>query len=208
MKEKGLLVVVSGFSGAGKGTLIKKLLAAHNCYSLSVSATTRAPRNGEVDGREYHFLTKERFEEMICNDELLEYAQYVQNYYGTPRSFVEAEMQKGQNVLLEIEIQGAAKIREKFPAAVLIFVAPPSAGELEKRLTGRGTESAETIRKRLNRAVEESAWMKEYDYLLINDDLDAAAEKLHNLITSQQLKMTNNLDTVEEICKDLAVHFS
>ena len=141
--SKGILAVVSGFSGAGKGTVMKRLLEKHDDYALSISVTTRAPRQGEEDGREYFFRTKEEVEKLIADDQLLEYAEYVGNYYGTPRFYVEEMLSKGKNVILEIEIQGAMKIKEKIPEAVLIFVTPPSIKELEERLTGRGTESQE-----------------------------------------------------------------
>ena len=137
LKKKGMLAVISGFSGAGKGTLMKRLLNEYDNYSLSISATTRDPRPGERDGVDYFFVTKERFQEMIQNDELLEYAKYVDNYYGTPKAYVESEMEKGRDVILEIEIQGALKIKAKFPETVLIFITTPSAEELKKRLMHR-----------------------------------------------------------------------
>ena len=134
--NKGILVVVSGFSGAGKGTVMKRLMEKYDDYALSVSATTRKPRPGEEDGREYFFRTRDEFEKLIEEDALLEYAQYVENYYGTPRSYVEEQLQAGRNVILEIEIQGAMKIKEKIPEALLVFVTPPTVEELERRLTG------------------------------------------------------------------------
>ena len=137
MNKKGILVVVSGFSGAGKGTLMKMLMENYDNYSLSISATTRAPREGEVNGKDYFFVTKEEFQRMINNDELLEYAQYVDNYYGTPRSYVESELEKGKDVILEIEIQGALSIHGRYPDSLLIFVTPPSAKELKRRLINR-----------------------------------------------------------------------
>ena len=154
--NKGILVVVSGFSGAGKGTVMKRLMEKYDDYALSVSATTRKPRPGEEDGREYFFRTRDEFEKLIEEDALLEYAQYVENYYGTPRSYVEEQLQAGRNVILEIEIQGAMKIKEKIPEALLVFVTPPTVEELERRLTGRGTETAQVIADRLARAGEEA----------------------------------------------------
>ena len=145
MKKRGILIVVSGFSGAGKGTVMRALLEKYDNYALSISATTRNPREGEVDGREYFFKTTEEFEKMIAQDELIEYARYVNNYYGTPKAYVEEQLAAGKDVILEIEIQGALKIKKKFPEAVLIFVTPPSAGELRNRLAGRGTETPEKI---------------------------------------------------------------
>ena len=201
--NKGSLVVVSGFSGAGKGTLMKNLLAKYNNYALSISCTTRKPREGELDGREYFFKTKEEFEEMISKDELVEYARYVDNYYGTPKEFVRSQLDAGKDVLLEIEIQGALKIKEKFPEAVLVFITPPSGEELKSRLIGRGTESPEVVEKRLQRAVQESEGVEAYDYILINDDIDTCTEKLHNLIRAQHERAAQHIDIIENVRKDL-----
>lgn len=145
MRHKGILIVISGFSGAGKGTLMKKLVREYDNYALSISATTRAPRTGEEDGREYFFLTKEAFEQKIAENGLIEYACYCDNYYGTPRDYVEKQLAAGRDVILEIEIQGAQKIRKQFPTALLLFVMPPDAEELKRRLTGRGTETEEAV---------------------------------------------------------------
>ena len=146
MNQRGILIVVSGFSGAGKGTLMKELMKRYEeTYALSVSATTRNPREGEVDGREYFFKTTEEFEKMIAKEELIEYARYVENYYGTPRTYVEQQLEAGKDVILEIEIQGALKVKERFPDTLLLFVTPPSAKELRRRLVGRGTETMEVI---------------------------------------------------------------
>lgn len=207
MKKKGLLAVISGFSGAGKGTLIKKMMGDHEGYALSVSATTRSPRPGEVDGREYFFVTKEQFEEMIREDALIEYASYQDNYYGTPKAFVEKRMAEGCDVILEIEIQGAKKVRGKFPDAVLIFITPPSAQELRKRLLGRGTETVEKAEKRLRRAAEESRYMQDYDYLIVNDDLDQAAEELHSLIASQHHAMRSHAEFAQELAEEMNREF-
>ena len=154
--SKGILVVVSGFSGAGKGTVMKRLLEKYDDYALSVSVTTRAPRPGEEDGIAYFFRSREEFEQLIREDALIEYAQYVENYYGTPRSYVEEQLSAGRNVILEIEIQGAMKVKEKIPEALLVFVTPPTVAELEKRLKGRGTETDQVIADRLARAGEEA----------------------------------------------------
>ncbi len=203
-RGQGLLVVISGFSGAGKGTLIKRLIETHGeDYALSVSATTRNPRPGEVDGKDYFFVDKERFQEMIQKDQLLEYARYVDNYYGTPREYVESRMQEGKDVILEIEIQGAMRIKGQYPDAVLIFVTPPSAGELKRRLTGRGTESPEVIRKRLNRAADEAVGVEAYDYILINDDIDHSAELLHKAIQLQHMRTQRKLPFLYEISREL-----
>jgi guanylate kinase len=201
--NKGSLVVVSGFSGAGKGTLMKNLLSKYDNYALSVSCTTRKPREGELDGREYFFKTKEEFEEMISKDALVEYARYVDNYYGTPKEFVRAQLDSGKDVLLEIEIQGALKIKTKFPDAVLVFITPPSGEELKSRLIGRGTESPEVVEKRLKRAIQESEGVEAYDYILINDDIDTCTEKLHNLIRAQHERAAQHIDIIENVRKDL-----
>ena len=155
MREKGILIVVSGFSGSGKGTIMKELLKQYDNYALSISATTRNPRPGEKDGREYFFKTVEDFEKMIAKEELIEYARYVDNYYGTPRAYVEEQLDAGKDVILEIEIQGALKVKEKFPDTLLLFVTPPSAEELKNRLVGRGTETMDVIEFRMKRAKEE-----------------------------------------------------
>ncbi len=182
MGKRGILTVISGFSGAGKGTLMKAILEKYD-YGLSISATTRAPREGEVNGREYYFLSKQEFEDMIANQALIEWAQYVDNYYGTPKKYVEEQLAAGKNVILEIEIQGALHVKELFPDALLIFVTPPSAMDLKNRLVGRGTEDMATIEKRLKRAYEESAFMDQYDYIAINDVLEDCVEDLNQVIT-------------------------
>ena len=182
--SRGVLVVVSGFSGAGKGTIMKSLMAKYDNYALSVSATTRNPRPGEEDGREYFFRTREEFEEMIRQDQLIEYAQYVENYYGTPKAYVEEQLSQGRDVILEIEIQGARKIKKKFPEAVLVFVTAPS---------------MEVIHQRLARAAQEAEGVDEYDYVLVNDQLDEAVDRLHGIIQSEHFSMKRNLDFIHEI---------
>lgn len=203
MKKKGVLAVVSGFSGAGKGTIMKALLEKYDNYALSISATTRSPRPGEVDGREYFFMTEEKFEELIAKDQLIEYARYVNHYYGTPKSYVESQMAEGNDVILEIEIQGALNVKKKYPDALLIFVVPPTAGELKNRLTGRGTETEDVIEKRLRRAYEESEGMDSYDYILVNDTVDKCVEDLHNLIQSQHLRTGDNGERILQMKKEL-----
>lgn len=153
MSKKGILAIISGFSGAGKGTVVNRLLEKES-YAVSISATTRKPRTGEVDGQNYFFRTKDEFEKMIANEQLIEYAEYVGNYYGTPKDYVFKKLDEGFDVILEIEMQGALKVKEKFPETALIFITPPSADELKKRLVGRGTETAEQIEKRMSRAVD------------------------------------------------------
>ena len=203
MNHQGILVVVSGFSGAGKGTLMKELLKRYDNYALSISATTRAPREGETDGKEYFFVTKEQFEKMRDERKLIEYAQYVNNYYGTPKDYVEQKMAEGKDVILEIEIQGALKVKKRFPDALLLFVTPPSAEELRRRLVGRGTETLEVINARLARAAEEASGMEAYDYLLINDDLDRCVEEMHQLIQLQHRKTSYHLDFLSKMREDL-----
>lgn len=204
MAKKGILAVVSGFSGAGKGTLMKELLGRYaDRYALSISATTRNPRAGEEHGREYFFVSKEEFESMIAQEALIEHACYVGNYYGTPKSYVEEQMEAGRDVILEIEIQGALKVKERFPDTLLLFVTPPSANELERRLRGRGTETDAVIRDRLRRAVEEAEYMDRYDYILVNDDLDTCVEEMDRLIRSQHQKTERNLEFISEMKKEL-----
>ncbi|MDC7287156.1 guanylate kinase [Blautia schinkii] len=197
--SKGVLVVVSGFSGAGKGTVMKRLLEKYDNYALSISVTTRNPRPGEEDGREYFFRSREEFEKLIHDDALIEYAQYVENYYGTPRSYVEQQLLAGKDVILEIEIQGAMKVKEKIPEALMVFVTPPSVEELQRRLSGRGTETPEVIAERLSRASEEAEGMAEYDYLLVNDDIEECVETLHEIIQSEHRRMTRNEEFVRTI---------
>lgn len=193
--KKGILVVASGFSGAGKGTIMKKLMSEHSEeYALSISATTRAPRPGETHGVEYFFLTTEEFEAMIERDELVEYAKYVSNYYGTPRAYVEEQLNAGKNVILEIEIQGALKIKEKFPDTVLMFITAPSADELKNRLIGRGTETQEVIDARMSRAYEESLGVENYDYLVVNDDLEECVARVNEIIQRERAKDTSDME--------------
>ena len=203
MSKKGVLVVVSGFSGAGKGTLMKALLDQYDNYALSISATTRAPREGETEGREYFFKSREEFLRMIEEDALIEYAQYVGNYYGTPKDYVLGNMDAGKDVILEIEIQGALKVKEKFPEAVLVFVMPPSAGELKRRLIGRGTEPLSIIDARLKRAAEEAVGIEKYDYVIVNDDVNECVARLHALIQSQHCRASENLEFIEKIRQEM-----
>lgn len=203
MKRKGILVVVSGFSGAGKGTLMKRLVQKYDNYALSISATTRAPRPGEEDGREYFFVTKEEFMQRIAEDALIEYARYCDHYYGTPRDYAQKHLEEGRDVILEIEIQGALKIKNKYPDALLLFVMPPSAAELRRRLSGRGTETKEVIDQRLHRATEEARGIEEYDYIVINDDLDTCVEELHAIITAAHNTPVRNEEFIEKMRREL-----
>ncbi len=203
-KNKGILTVVSGFSGAGKGTIMKELLKQHpDTYALSISATTRNPRPGETDGVEYFFRTREEFEQMIAEDALIEYAQYVGNYYGTPKAYVEEQLLAGKNVILEIEIQGALKVKEKFPETLLLFVTPPSAEELKNRLVGRGTETMDVVMSRLNRANEEAEGIEQYDYLVINDVLEDAVEEVHQIIQNEHYRVSRNETSIEMMRNEL-----
>ncbi len=203
MKHRGLLIVLSGFSGAGKGTVMKRLLEKYDNYALSISATTRQPRPGEVDGREYFFKTKEEFEQMIVEDRLLEHAQYVGNYYGTPRDYVEQKLEEGFDVILEIEIQGALKVKEKFPDTVLMFLMPPTAAELKSRLEGRNTEDVNTIKARLLRAVEESKGVENYDYIVINDVLEDCVDRIHEIIRNEHCRASNNMEAINKFKNEL-----
>ena len=202
--SKGLLLVISGFSGAGKGTVMKRLLELHDEYSLSISATTRKPREGEADGREYFFKTVEEFEKMIAEDALIEHAQYVGNYYGTPKAYVEEQLDKGNNVILEIEIQGAMNIKRMFPDAVLMFIMPPDAKELENRLRGREDEA--TIKARLSRAAEEAEGVEDYDYIVINDEVDLCVGRIHDIVLSEKMKAKYNLGLINNIKEELKVY--
>lgn len=191
MSKKGILVVLSGFSGAGKGTIMKEVIKRYP-YFLSVSATTRKPREGETDGVEYFFHTRNEFETMIENGELIEWAEYLGNYYGTPQKAVEQQLAEGKDVLLEIEMQGGMLVKEQFPEALLLFVTPPSFAELEQRLIGRGTETKEEIARRMQRATEEVAYMSSYDYLIINDELEQAIQDVHHIIQTEHMRVANN----------------
>jgi len=202
-KQKGVLIVVSGFSGAGKGTLMKELMKNYDNYALSISMTTRGPRPGEEHGREYFFVTKEEFENHIKEDALVEYAQYVGNYYGTPKAYVEEQLNAGKDVILEIEIQGALKIKERFPEALLLFVMPPSAEELRKRLIGRGTEDIDVIEKRLQRANEEAEGIENYEYVIVNDVLDECVKQMHQIIQSAKYAINRKKDSIVNIREDL-----
>lgn len=203
MKRKGLLLIISGFAGTGKGTLVSALREKYDNYALSVSATTRRPRAGEQDGIHYFFKSREEFQQMIEQDELIEYAEYVGNFYGTPRAYVEQQMAEGKDVILEIEMQGALKIKEKFPDTLLLFLVPPSADVLEARLRGRGTEDEETIRKRLGRAVEEADYIRQYDYIIVNDEIEACAKRTHALIQSEHFRTGRSMEFIAELTEDL-----
>jgi len=187
--NKGLLIVLSGPSGVGKGTVCKALMKRAANLTYSVSATTREPRAGEIDGVNYFFKTRDQFEHMIKHDQLLEHAEYVGNYYGTPRDFVEKTLEQGKDIILEIEVQGALKVKEKFPEGIFIFLLPPSMDELKDRIRGRGTETDTVIDHRMNAAVEEIAMMQHYDYAVVNDEIDKACERIESIIIAEHCKI-------------------
>ena len=199
MSEKGKLIVISGPSGAGKSTVVFNAIGDRNDTCFSTSVTTRAPRPGEVDGREYFFVTREEYDSMVENDELLEHAEYVDNGYGTPKSYVEKKLHDGVNVILDIEVQGARQVKNKKPDAVTIFVVPPTLSELERRLRGRGTESEETINARLERARQEYREADFYDYIIINDDVEKAADDLSAIINAERCKFENRAFVLKNI---------
>ena len=203
MKTRGSLIVLSGFAGVGKGTVLKTLFETQEGYAYSVSATTRKPRPGEVDGVHYFFTSKDHFEEMIEKDELLEYACYVGNYYGTPKAYVEQKLEEGFDVILEIEVQGALNIKKKVPDAVLIYMLPPGAKTLYNRLKGRGTETDEVIAKRMDRAAQEAHYVEQYDYIVVNNDLDECAMSLHTLIRAQRQRVKSNLFFIHKLQDEL-----
>ena len=194
---KGKTFIICGPSGVGKGTVVSRLLEADPTLYFSVSATTRAPRAGEADGVHYHFLTRERFQEWIDAGDFLEHAQFVGNFYGTPRRYVDEAMDQGRDVLLDIEIQGAEQIHQKRPEAVRIYIAPPSWEELERRLTGRGTEDGEKIRSRLARGREEFAAAKDFDYLVINDTVDHAVAEIRAIMAAEHCRPAERAAQIE-----------
>lgn len=200
MTNKGLLIVVSGPSGAGKGTICKALVERNSNVSLSISATTRQPRNGEVEGVNYFFKTEQEFKDMIKNNELMEWAGFCNHYYGTPKKNVEDMLNEGTDVILEIEVQGAMKIRSKYPEGVFVFVLPPSVEELRKRIINRGTESEEVINQRLQTARIEFTHMDKYNYYLMNDVVEDAVNRLEAIITAEKCRMERNYDLMREVC--------
>ena len=203
--DKGKLVVISGFSGAGKGTIVKQLIERYG-YSLSVSATTREPREGEVDGREYYFKSTEEFLSLVDYNGLIEWTKYVDNYYGTPRKFVEEELSQGKTVILEIEVKGASNIKQQYPDAVLIFITTKDIDTLRDRLRKRGTETEEVINKRISRAADEAELMDNYDFIVINDDLEECIDSVHSIIISDNYKTENSMDFVKKIQKELTAY--
>lgn len=189
MIQKGILIIVSGPSGAGKGTICKELISRDPSITVSVSATTRQPRNGEEEGISYHFLTRTRFEDMIRKDGFLEYACVYDNYYGTPKEFVVNQISQGKNVLLEIDIQGALQVKKKYPEGVFVFILPPSMQTLKDRIVGRGSETQESLNKRLSSAFGEIELIKNYDYFIVNDTVKHATDILQAIITAEKCRV-------------------
>lgn len=196
MNKKGILLIISGPSGSGKGTVVSKL-SNEQSYALSISATTRKPRPNEENGIHYFFKETKEFEDMIESNQLLEHACFCDNYYGTPIDYVEGKLTEGMNVILEIEVQGALQVKKKYPEAVLVFLVPPSLTELRSRLVGRGTEDIETINKRINRALEELDFLPQYDYVVINDEVDVAATKIMAVVEAEKMKSFRYLSLME-----------
>lgn len=199
MSQKGLLIVVSGPSGTGKGTVLDRLRQSNQNVRYSVSATTRKPREGEVDGQSYFFKSVEEFEDMIGNGELVEWVQYCGNYYGTPKKCIDKSMKDGIDVILEIEVEGALNIKEIYPESVLVFILPPSFDELRRRIEGRGTERAEVIRQRMDKAGREFLQVDKYDYVVINNRVGKAVEDINSIIVAEKLRYARNTDIKEQL---------
>ncbi|MBE6165221.1 MAG: guanylate kinase [Streptococcus gallolyticus] len=204
MTERGLLIVFSGPSGVGKGTVRQEIFSTpDHKFEYSVSMTTRQKRPGEVDGVDYFFRTREEFEELIKDGQMLEYAEYVGNYYGTPLTYVNETLDKGIDVFLEIEVQGALQVKKKVPDGVFIFLTPPDLDELKDRLVGRGTDSEEVIRQRIERAKEEIALMREYDYAVVNDEVPLAAERVKRIIEAEHFRVDRVIGRYNDMIKDI-----
>ena len=197
-KERGILIVLSGPSGVGKGTVCKALRSCAPDLIYSVSATTRTPREGETDGVNYFFKTREQFKRLIDNDQMLEYAEYVGNFYGTPRQFVEETLNEGKDIILEIEVQGAVKVKQKFPEGVFIFLLPPSLDELQSRIVGRGTETEESIRNRMSVAMDEFRLMDYYDYAIVNDQVDKACSRIQSIIVAEHCRKDKIMNKIKQ----------
>lgn len=193
MMRKGILIIISGFSGAGKGTIVKKLIES-NLFSLSISATTREARVGEIEGEHYYFIEKADFEKMIEQDDLIEWATYCDNYYGTPKKYVQEMLLNGNDVILEIEMQGALQVKKKFPDSLLVFVTAPTAQEIKQRLIHRGTETLEVIKKRLEKSYTEIDAIDDYDYIVVNDGLNESVAHIHAIIVAEHERVTRNKD--------------
>ncbi|MBR0260499.1 MAG: guanylate kinase [Selenomonadaceae bacterium] len=192
--QKGLLIVISGASGTGKGTVCKKILADLPEVAYSISATTRTPRPGEVDGKEYYFLSRDEFKAWIAEEKFLEYAEVYGNFYGTPLNKIEERLNRGEDILLEIDVQGALNVKKKCPDGIYIFLLPPSLEELKRRIEGRGTETAESLARRLKNAVAEIEIGREYNYVVVNDTIENAVAQIKSIIAAERCKVERNPD--------------
>lgn len=200
--NKGKVIVVSGPSGVGKGTVVKELIGSNKDCALSVSATTRSPREGEAHGINYFFITKEEFTQKINNNEMLEYAEYCSNFYGTPKDYVLKSVEQGKNIILEIEVQGALNVKKIIPEAVTVFVMPPSLQELEDRLRGRGTETDEVVGQRLKTAISEIKQAPQYDYIVVNNTVMQCVADIVSIIIAERQKTENMLDFIKGVLND------
>ena len=201
IKPEGILLVISGPSGAGKGTICKALLEKRPDMAYSISCTTRQPRNGEVDGKNYFFKTREEFEKMIANDGFLEHADVYGNYYGTPKAYVLDQVAQGKDIILEIDPQGALQVKRNYPNGVFVFIVPPSLTELSKRIYKRGTDAVDVIKKRLSSATAELAYASRYDYIVVNDEVEKATSKVNNIVSTEHLRAGRTFYIVDEIVK-------
>lgn len=199
--HKGLLLVISGPSGTGKGTVCKKLLSNRSNIKYSVSATTRKPRDGEIDGVNYFYLSEKEFLDLLQNDALIEWDKYCDNYYGTPKKYVEDALDQGIDVILEITVEGALEVKKKYPDCVLLFILPPSFDELRRRIVGRGTEEFDVIEKRLNQAQKEMNAVFEYDYYVVNDSLEEAVNNIETILDAERLKPNRNIEGLNNLIK-------
>ena len=198
MNNKGNLVIVCGPSGVGKGTVCRKWVLENPDIVLSVSATTRKPRAGEEDGMHYHFKTKMQFEQMIKQNALLEWAEYCNHYYGTPKAYIDKQLQQGKDVVLEIDVQGALSVKKQYPEGIFVFICPPSIEELTKRIRGRGTEAEDVIVRRLKRANDEMKYIKYFDYIVINDEVSKAVQRIHSIVVAEKCSVKKNYDIIKE----------
>jgi guanylate kinase len=199
MSHRGLLAVVCGPSGVGKGTILKLVKERDEKLRFSVSVTTRKPRDGEIEGQNYFYISVDEFKEMIKNDELIEWVEYCGNYYGTPKKYIEDSIKDGYNIILELEVEGAANIKNKYPDSLSVFIVPPSYTDLKRRIEGRGTENIEVIEKRLDRAKEEVKFINNFDYVIVNDNIENTANNLNNILSVEKFKFKRNNNILSEI---------